>query len=95
MANGNKPEKKFRAGAVTATVWKNTGKINGKETEYHTVSLERNYKDKDGNWQSTGSMRVNDMPNAQLVLSKTYEYLQLKDVTQGNGNDSIPEEEIM
>lgn len=95
MSNGNKPEKKFRAGAITATIWKNKGERNGKETEYHTVSVERNYKDKDSKWQSTTSLRVHDIPNAQLVLSKTFEFLQLKEVSQNNGsNDAIDEEEI-
>ncbi|PIN86134.1 hypothetical protein COV19_06575 [Candidatus Woesearchaeota archaeon CG10_big_fil_rev_8_21_14_0_10_44_13] len=79
----NLPEAKFRAGAICATVWKNTGNIDGKETSYKTVSFERGYKDKDGQWKSTTSLRVNDLPRAEVVLKKAYEYLVLKD--QGNG----------
>lgn len=73
---GNLPEKKFRAGAVSATVWLNKGqKINGEESEYRTISIERSYTDRDGKWQSSNSMRVNDLPKAKVVLEKAYEYL--------------------
>ncbi len=75
---GNLPEKKFRAGAVSATVWLNKGqKQTGEETEYRTISLERNYKDKEGDWKSSNSMRVNDLPKAVVALQKAYEHLVL------------------
>ena len=79
----NLPEAKFMAGPISATVWKNTGTRDGKETEYKTVSFDRRYKDKDGQWKSTTSLRVNDLPRAEVVLKKAFEYLVLKD--QGNG----------
>jgi len=72
----NLPEKKFRAGAISATVWKNTGQTKeGNETEYKTVSFERSYKDKNDEWKKTSSLRLNDLPKAAAVLSKAYEYL--------------------
>lgn len=75
---GNKPEKKFRAGAISATVWQNKGqKANGEETEYRTISIERSYLDKQGKWQSTNSLRINDLPKASLALQKAYEFLVL------------------
>jgi hypothetical protein len=84
----NLPEKKFRAGPISATVWKNQGQTQDKEkVTYRTVSFERNYKDKKGNWQTTSSLRFNDLPKATLVLSKAYEYLALKD-------NSIEEEAV-
>ena len=74
---GNKPEKKFRAGAVSATIWKNERQNNGKAFAFHTISLERGYKDKAGEWKSTSSLRIADLPKASLVLNKAYEYLIL------------------
>jgi hypothetical protein len=74
------PEQKFRAGSISATVWQNSGTDNeGKATTYKTVSFERSYLDKEGNWQTTSSLRVGDIPKATLVLNKAYEYLMLKD----------------
>ncbi|HIG93474.1 TPA: hypothetical protein HA242_03600 [Candidatus Woesearchaeota archaeon] len=77
---GNMPEKKFRAGGVSATVWLNKGHAsNGQDTEYKTISIERSYTDKEGKWQSTNSMRINDLPKAVIALQKAYEYVVLNE----------------
>ena len=73
------PEKKFSTGAICATIWKNNGASkSGVPVEYRTIQLDRRYKDKEGNWQSTDSLRLNDLPKASLVIQKAYEYLVLK-----------------
>ena len=71
------PEMKFRAGAISATVWENQGQRDGEVTSFNTISITRNYKDKKDEWQSTNSLRINDLPRAALVLTKAYEYLVL------------------
>lgn len=74
------PEKKFSTGVISATVWNNpVVRKNGESAEFRTVSLQRRYQDKDGNWQTSSSLRVNDLPKASLVLTKAYEYLVLKE----------------
>ena len=76
----NKPEKKFRAGGITATVWQNRGQNkNGEPVTYRTISLERNYKDKNDEWKSTNSFRTNDLPKVAMVAQKAYEYIVLND----------------
>lgn len=89
QAQGNYPEKKFRAGAISATVWRNKGqKANGEDSEYKTISIERSYTDKAGKWQSTNSLRTTDLPKAQVVLQKAYEHivLQEQDLFKGGAN---------
>jgi hypothetical protein len=77
---GNLPEKKFRAGSLSATVWVNQGqKATGEAIEYRTISIDRNYTNKEGKWQSTNSLRINDLPKAQVVLQKAYEFLVFKE----------------
>ena len=79
--SGNIPEKKFSTGGLTATVWENQGKNKeGLDVSYRTVSFQRRYMDKAGEWQSTNTLRVNDLPNASLVLQKAYEYLVMKEL---------------
>ncbi|MFC1753085.1 hypothetical protein ACFL96_06780 [Thermoproteota archaeon] len=74
----NKPEKKFRAGAICATVWNNSGvNQSGEIREYKTISFERSYKDKQGDWQKTHHLRTGDIPRAILVLHKAYEHIAL------------------
>ena len=72
----NMPERKFRAGSISATVWLNSNK---EAKQYRTISIERCYTDKDGKWQSTNSLRINDLPKAGVVLQKAYEYLILNE----------------
>lgn len=85
----NAPEKKFSAGAIKATVWSNVAKDDkGHDSEYKTISFDRLYKDKSGQWKSTNSLRVNDIPKAIAVLNKAYEYLVLKE----QDNDMFLEE---
>ncbi len=76
------PEKKFRAGGITATIWQNNVAKDGKETSFNTVNLERSYKDKEGNWQSTNSFRASDLPKLTLVAQKAYEYVIFKASTE-------------
>ena len=73
---GNLPEKKFRAGAISATVWLNKGtKKTGEEATFRTISLERSYTDEEGNWHNSSSFRINDLPKVQLLMQKAYEHL--------------------
>jgi predicted patatin/cPLA2 family phospholipase len=78
--NQNMPEKKFIAGSISATIWVNKSE----DKEYKTISIQRNYKDKENKWKSTNSLRVNDLPKATLVLNKAFEYLSLKDEVQND-----------
>ncbi|MFH1450977.1 MAG: hypothetical protein ABIF92_03275 [archaeon] len=79
------PEKKFRAGGVSATIWQNTSE----KGNYATVKLSRSYLDKDKAWKETNSFKQTDLPKAVLVLQKAYEYLQLK----GDGPKEMKVEE--
>ncbi len=75
------PEKKFRAGGVVATVWKNTQKNKeGKEFEVYSINVDRTYKDGD-EFKQTSSMKVNDLPKLALVANEAFAYLNLKDST--------------
>jgi hypothetical protein len=77
----NVPEKRFVAGAISATIWKNSTEKTGKEISYETISISRNFKTEKGEWKSTNSLRINDLPKATVVLNKAYEYLTLKEAT--------------
>ena len=68
--------KHIRVGGVEATVWKNT---NGEKVSM-SVTLQRNYKDKSGNWKTTYSFRQNDLPKALLALQKAFEHVALSRV---------------
>ena len=72
------PEQRFQSGGVVASVWENEIEKEGGVTSFKSVSFERRYQDKSGEWKSTSSLRVSDIPRAIMVLEKAYEYLSLK-----------------
>ncbi len=89
----NLPEKKYSAGAISATIWRNEGKSkDGEASEYFSVGFDRKYKDKEGNWKTTSSLRVADLPKAVAVLNLAYQYLVVKD---GSAQNTYTEEVIM
>lgn len=82
-----KPDAKFRAGTISATVWTNqaTGK-DGQPRTFSSVSFEKSYKDKDGAWKTTKSLNKQDVPKAVVVLQKAYEHLTLNDLAEEEPN---------
>ena len=70
-----KPEKRFKVGACTASVFVNEVTERNGTGIMKSVSLQRAYKDKAGNFQHTTSFKANDIPKAILALSKAYDYL--------------------
>lgn len=67
----NTPEKKFKIGGVTTTLWKNQSS----KGEFYTMTTTRSYKDQNGTWQTSETLRANDVPKAILSLQQAYEYI--------------------
>lgn len=75
----NKPIAKFSSGGLNVAVWENTIETANGPQPVERVTLERRYKDeKSGEWKSTNSYRMNELPKAILVLQKAYEFLACK-----------------
>ena len=72
------PEKRFRCGACEVSIFDNIVttkdgiKVNTKKVSFH-----KRYKNADGEWKSTQSLDVNDIPKAGLALYEAYKYLVL------------------
>jgi hypothetical protein len=74
--NKNKPIANIKVGSVRAAIWKNQRQNeNGNSFESVKVVVDRTYKDRSGNYSSTHSLDVNDIPKAIFALMKAYEYL--------------------
>lgn len=78
------PVFKQKVGTVEASVWENKVEAKGDKPEgsFLTVSSHRDYLDKTEKWQSTNSLRINDIPTMILALQKCYEYAKIKE-TEG------------
>jgi hypothetical protein len=68
-----KPEARFQAGGVSASVFVNEAKRNdGSVFLSRKTVIQRTYVDAAGKYQSTSSMDVGDLPRAILVLIQAY-----------------------
>ena len=50
----NTPVKKIAVGQVSAALWENEINVNGQVKTVLKASVQRRYKDKDGQWKSSG-----------------------------------------
>ena len=84
---GQKPKTSIRAGQISCALWENevTAK-NGQKVTMLKATVERRYKDSDGNWKSSSSFGRNEIPLAIYCLEKAFEAIiqDGKDEDEGN-----------
>jgi hypothetical protein len=71
-----KPEKTFRIGLCSASVFVNTTnkKSADQERSYRVVSLQRRYRDGD-DWKTSTSFALADLPAAITVMQMAMDYV--------------------
>lgn len=69
------PVHKASIGALQMAVWKNEHEDDGDTRVFHTITLERNYKDKNDAWQKTTQLREGDLGDAVALLQNAQQYL--------------------
>ena len=69
------PEIVFRHGTCRASVFENEYKRGSESFSVKSVAFQHSYRDKNGEWQTSNSLRANDIPKAILVLEKAYDYV--------------------
>jgi hypothetical protein len=85
-----KPVAKFRAGQVSAAIWENEITVNGRKAVMLKASVERRYKDKDGEWKSSNSFSRNEIPLAIYCLQKSLEHI----IGAQQEDDGVEEETV-
>lgn len=86
MANNNKPIWKCEVGGVSASVWKNEISTAAGDKTVERITIDRRYKDKDGQWQSASSFNTTDLPKLKLAIEKAYEWLVCDRRAEDDGN---------
>jgi hypothetical protein len=62
---GQRPVTKFAAGQVSAAIWENEVTTRaGRKVTMLKATVERRYKDRDGQWKSSGSFSRDEIPFA-------------------------------
>ena len=57
-------------GFAQRSIWEQDFDREGEKLTVRTVSFQRSYLDKDGNWQQTNNLKVNDIPEGDNLSSK-------------------------
>jgi hypothetical protein len=88
-----KPVQKFRAGQVSCALWENDITVSGRKIKVLKATVERRYKDSDGEWKSSGSFARNEIPLAIYCLQKAFEHI-IDEQNTGSEDSDIQEETI-
>ena len=73
-----KPERVFQHGGVKAAIFVNEHEKDGESFTRESISVQRVYRDKEGQFKTPTSLNVNDLPKAILVLQKAFDYLTVR-----------------
>ena len=88
MVGQQLPVAKFRAGQVSAAIWANEVQMPRGAVKILKATVQRRYKDKTGEWQSSGSFSRNEIPLAIHCLRKAFErIIELQNEESGSDNN--------
>jgi hypothetical protein len=93
---GQTPIAKFKAGQVSSALWANEIDVKGSTVTILKATVQRRYKDKDGNWQSSGSFSRNEIPLAIYCLRKAFEkIIEKQQEVSANGSNNTEEISVL
>ena len=98
MTGQQMPVAKFRAGQVSSALWENQVQVKGAAVTILKATVQRRYKGRNGEWQSSGSFSRNEIPLAMHCLQKAFEKIiemQSEDSGVGNTNSNNIEEVVI
>ena len=76
---------------MSCALWKNEITVNGDPKTVLKASIERRYKDRDGEWKSSSSFGRNEIPLAIYCLEKAFEAIvEEQDVQPDSGAGEPP-----
>jgi len=87
MATGNRPEKTIKLGPIQAAIFANVREATADQEErvLRSVQLGRRYRDADGNWKTSTSFDLSNLPAAIEALRLAFEYLVEQHAGDGPG----------
>ena len=87
MVGQQLPVARFKAGEVSSALWENQVQVKGATVTMLKASVQRRYKDRNGEWQSSQSFGRNEIPLAIHCLQKAFEkIIELQSEDVGNNN---------
>ena len=74
-----KAEAEFRAGLISASVWRNEMQQDGQTVVRYSIRPQKRYRKDDGSYESSEYYFPEDLPKLILVIQKAYEFTTLKE----------------
>jgi hypothetical protein len=74
-----KPEAEFRAGPVSASVWRNEVQRDGQTILRYSTRIQKRFRKDDGSYESTEYYFPEDLPKLILCAQRAFEYTELKE----------------
>lgn len=78
-----KPAYKFQCGNVAASVFRKEVEKDGVRYPTHNITIDKVYKDKDGEWRSTNVFKAGDLHKVITVTQRAFEIAKMD--SQANG----------
>lgn len=87
MVGQQLPVARFKAGEVSSALWENQVQVKGATVTMLKATVQRRYKDRNGEWQSSQSFGRNEIPLAIHCLQNAFEkIIELQSEDAGNNN---------
>ena len=67
----NKPIQTFRRRGVKVSIFENKSG----EATFHKIAIQKLYREDNGTWKTTTSLGRDDLPIAQLLIGKAWEFI--------------------
>ena len=75
QAENKGPMQTFQYGAVKVKIWDNQYEFEGRTLKKPNVQIEKVYKAKSGEWGSTSTFDLNDLPKLRVAVLEAYKFL--------------------
>ena len=82
---GNRPEKRFKCGAVEASLFSKEIEKNGRTLKIWNVVTQKWYLSATDGWKTTNRYDANELPKLMLVSQEAYRYIGLKEFEGNRG----------
>ncbi|GEM_PF-1408769 len=82
-----KPVKTIRLRGVSASIFANKVKVEGRDRTFHKISVQRAYKEGD-DWKHTSSFGRDDAPVLILVLKRAWEFIVDTEAMRGKEEEA-------
>lgn len=91
---GQQPVAKIKGGNnISVALWENQIQTKAKTVTMIKATLQKRYKDKNGDWQTSTSYSKADIPDMVFCLQKAFE--KMIELRNQENDDSIEEETVM